>query len=60
MESDGIVDEELVEVEFLHKCVHISHEEVIEVHGVDHGIETFAEGLIVVLEAGDDTKREGS
>jgi len=55
LESDGIVDEELIEVEFCHESVQIGHEEVVEVHGVNHGIETFAECVIVVLEAGNDT-----
>jgi hypothetical protein len=57
-ESDGVVDEKLIEVAFREEELNVGHKEVIEVDGVDHSVEALAEGLGVILETGDDAERE--
>lgn len=58
-EAGGLVNEQIVEVAVIDKGIDVSLEVVIEVDGLDHGVEALAESVAVVLESSDGTKEEG-
>jgi len=58
-EASGLINKKIVEVAVSDQSLGISKEVVIEVHGVNHGVEALAESVVVVLETNDSTEEEG-
>jgi hypothetical protein len=58
-ETDGVINNQLIEVSLGEEVVEVSLEDINEVNGVRDGIEALSEGLVVVLKRDGKTEGEG-
>ena len=57
-EADGVIDDELVEISLSEEVLDVLLEVVSEVDGVNDGVETLSEGLVVVLQCNGEAEGE--